>query len=180
MERPDKDRYYMNIAREVSMRSTCLRRRFGAVIVTKSDRIISTGYNGAIRKAIECSKIGKCMRNELNIKHGERYELCKAFHAEQNAILGADPGERRGATLYLYGETYNGKLFDANPCMMCRRMIVQGELEKVKAMQSDRSIKTIEVQDFVYAEDRGENFPEEIRDSEEFREYAKNFKKLNL
>ncbi len=178
--RPSKDEYYMNIAQQVSQRSTCLRRRFGAVIVSKSDKIISTGYNGAIRKAIECMKIGTCMRNELNVKHGERYELCKAFHAEQNAILSADPHERRGATLYLYGETADGNIFNANPCMMCRRMIVQGELETVKARQSDSSIKVFSVQDFVHAEDRGENFPDEIRDSKAFQKYIKHFKKLNL
>lgn len=173
MKRPSKDEYYMSIAREVSKRSTCLRRRFGAVIVSKGDRIISTGYNGAIRKAVECLTIGRCMRNELNIPHGERYELCKSFHAEQNAVLGAPPGDRKGATLYLYGETFDGKPMDANPCMMCRRMIVQGELEQVKAVRADGSIKVIDVEEFVTAEDNGENFPKEIRSTPEFKEYLR-------
>ncbi|MBN2422409.1 cytidine deaminase [Candidatus Woesearchaeota archaeon] len=179
-KRPSKDEYYIDIAREVSRRSTCLRRRYGAVIVSESDKIISTGYNGAIRKAIDCLEIGKCMRKELNINHGERYELCKAFHAEQNAILSANPMERKGATLYLYGENSNGKVEDANPCMMCRRMIVQGELKLVKALQADGSIKVLDVKDFVYAEDKGDNFPEEIIKTKEFKRYIKYFKKLNL
>ncbi|MBD3204076.1 cytidine deaminase [Candidatus Woesearchaeota archaeon] len=179
-KRPSKDDYYLDIARQVCKRSTCLRRRYGAVIVSKSDKIISTGYNGAIRNAIECIKIGKCMRNELKIPSGERYELCKAFHAEQNAIIASSPHERKGSTLYLYGEDYKGNPVNSDPCMMCRRTIVQGEISTVKARQSDGSLKILDVKDFVYAEDRGENFPENIRSSKEFKDYMKYFKKLNI
>ena len=170
-QRPSKDEYYINIAREVSKRSTCMRRRFGAIIVSRSDSIISTGYNGAIRKARDCLEIGVCMRNELKIKPGERYELCKAFHAEQNAILAANPGDRKGATIFLYGETFDGKVFDAKPCMMCMRTIVQGELAVVKAMQSDGSILSMDVNTFIIHENDGENFPEEIRKTQEFKAY---------
>ena len=173
MKRPTKDEYYMSIAKEVCRRSTCLRRRFGAVIVSKSDRIVSTGYNGAIRKALDCFEIGKCMREELHIKPGERYELCKAFHAEQNAIMGADPIERKESILYLYGEYFDGRVFDAEPCMMCRRAIVQGEIGYVKAMQSNGIMKIFEVKEFIDAEDHGKNFPKEIVDSKEFIEYQK-------
>jgi dCMP deaminase len=169
--RPSKDDYYMDIARMVCKRSTCLRRRFGAVIVSKSDKIISTGYNGAIRKAMDCLEIGKCMRNELHIKPGERYELCKSFHAEQNALMSADPSERKGATLFLFGEYPDGRIFDASPCMMCRRAIVQGEIGSVKARQSDGSILVFEVSDIIESENRGENFPAEIRNSPAFHEY---------
>ncbi len=169
--RPSKDEYYLNIAEQVCKRSTCLRRRFGAVIVTKSDKIISTGYNGAIRKARDCLEIGKCMRKILKISPGERYELCKAFHAEQNAILASDPSERRGATLYLYGEGYDGEVYNAGPCMMCRRTIVQGEIGVVKARQSDGSIKVFMVSDFVDDENNGDHFPVSIKESDEFRSY---------
>ncbi|MBU0757214.1 MAG: cytidine deaminase [Nanoarchaeota archaeon] len=179
-KRPTKDDYYLNIAKEVSKRSTCLRRRFGAVIVSTSDKIISTGYNGAIRKAVDCLEIGTCMRDVLKIKPGERYELCKAFHAEQNAILGANPMERKGAVIYLYGETFDGKLFDSTPCMMCRRTIVQGELSKVKALQSDGTIKVYDVMDFVHSEDKGVSFPESVRKTEAFKDYIKYFKRLDI
>ncbi len=169
--RPSKDEYYISIAREVAKRATCLRRRFGAVLVSKSDRIIATGYNGAIRKARDCLQIGRCMRDSLKIPPGERYELCKSFHAEQNAILAADPTERKDSVLYLYGEFFDGRLFDATPCMMCRRAIVQGEIVTVKALQADGTIKVIDVRDFVAAEDNGENFPPEIRAQPGFSDY---------
>ena len=87
MKRPSKEEYYLNIAKEVAMRSTCMRSQFGAVIV-KDDQIISTGYNGAPRKAMDCYERGNCLRTELNIPSGHRYELCRSVHAEQNAKIG--------------------------------------------------------------------------------------------
>lgn len=101
-ERPSKEEYYFNIALAVAMRSTCLRRKYGAVIV-KDDHIISTGYNGSARGEQNCTDVGLCLREEQNIPHGERYELCQAVHAEANAILNADPADMIGATLYLAG-----------------------------------------------------------------------------
>lgn len=172
-QRPTKVDYYLRIARQVCKRSTCLRRRFGAVIVSKSDKIIATGYNGAIRKAVECMAHGRCMREALNIPPGERYELCKAFHAEQNAILSAEPAERRGATLYLYGEDANGNICYGEPCMLCKRMIVQGEIERVVARQPDGSIKEFDASQFVVEENLGKNFPNEITNSSDFEEYIK-------
>jgi len=176
-KRPAKVEYYLDIAKEVSRRATCLRRRFGAIIVSMSDKIISTGYNGAIRKSKDCLEIGECLRQVLGIRPGERYELCKSFHAEQNAIMGADPTERRGGTLYLYGENADGSVFDAGPCMMCRRTIVQGEIAKVIARQSDGSIKEWVAQDFIEAEDKGLNFPEEMRKTKEFKKYLEKVEK---
>ncbi|MBT4540654.1 cytidine deaminase [Candidatus Woesearchaeota archaeon] len=169
--RPNKIDYYLEIAKSVCKRSTCLRRHFGAVIVSKSDKIIATGYNGAIRKAKDCMEIGKCMRDALNIPSGERYELCKSFHAEQNALMGADPAERRDSTLYLYGENADGSISYGEPCMMCKRTIVQGEIGKVIARQADGSIKKWDVSEFVAEENVGKNFPKNIKDSKEFKEY---------
>ncbi len=172
MERETKTDYYLNIAKQVSKRATCLRRRFGAVIVTKSDKIIATGYNGAIRKAKDCMEIGMCMRDVLKIPSGQRYELCKSFHAEQNAIMAADPTERRGSTLYLYGEeVQTGKLSYGEPCMMCKRTIVQAEIARVIARQPDGSVKEWDVREFVVQEDKGTNFPSEIKEKQEFKEY---------
>ena len=88
MERVSKINYYLDIAETVSERSTCLRKRYGAIIV-KNDVIVSTGYNGAPRGRKNCSDIGSCMRDTLNIPRGERYELCRSIHAEANAIIAA-------------------------------------------------------------------------------------------
>ena len=87
MERTDKTNYYLDIADVVSERSTCLRRRYGAIIVF-NDEIISTGYNGAPRGRKNCVDLGECTRENLGIPPGERYELCRSVHAEANAIMG--------------------------------------------------------------------------------------------
>ena len=86
--RPAWDEYFLNIAREVGKRATCLRRRYGAIIV-KDKIIVSTGYNGAPRGETNCIDSGVCERERLHVPKGERYELCVAVHAEQNAIINA-------------------------------------------------------------------------------------------
>ncbi len=88
MERVSKHNYYLDIAQTVSERSTCLRRRFGAIIV-KNDVIISTGYNGSPRGRANCTDLGTCYREKLKIPRGERYELCRSVHSEANAIIAA-------------------------------------------------------------------------------------------
>ena len=102
MQRVDKNNYYLDIAEAVLERSTCIRRAFGAVIV-KNDEIISTGYNGAPRGRKNCGDLGYCMREKLNIPRGERYEMCRSVHAEQNAIISAARKDVIGSTLYLVG-----------------------------------------------------------------------------
>ena len=103
MERRDKHNYYLDLAETVSQRGTCLRRHFGAVIV-KNDEVISTGYVGAPRGRKNCSDIGICIREKLNIPRGERYELCRSVHAEANAIISASRDQMIGASLYLVGK----------------------------------------------------------------------------
>ena len=102
MERRDKVNYYLDIAQTVAQRGTCLRRLYGAVIV-KNDEIISTGYVGAPRGRKNCTDLGYCVRNKLEIPRGERYELCRSVHAEANAIISASRESMIGATLYLVG-----------------------------------------------------------------------------
>ena len=85
MERRDKTNYYLDISQTVAERGTCLRRNFGAIIV-QSDEIIATGYNGAPRGRANCSDVGSCTRENLNIPKGQRYELCRSVHAEQNCF----------------------------------------------------------------------------------------------
>lgn len=136
--RPSKNEYYLGIAEAVSKRSTCIRRRYGAVIV-KDDRIISTGYNGSERGAINCSDTQQCLRQQQGVKQGERYELCNSIHAEQNAILQANPSDLKGATMYLYGYDL-GKHRDikAMPCMMCARLIKNSGISNVMSYSFDK------------------------------------------
>ena len=100
--RVDKINYYLDIAEAALERSTCLRRKYGAVIV-KNDEIISTGYNGAPRGRKNCMDLGYCVREKLNIPRGERYELCRSVHAEQNAIISASRKDMIDSTLYMVG-----------------------------------------------------------------------------
>ena len=133
MDRPDWNQYYMDIAHSVAKRSTCLRRSYGAIIV-KNHRIISTGYNGAMRGESNCNDEGVCYRQKLGIKPGERYELCKAVHAEQNAIINANPIDMVDATIYISGylsEDLEKKRVMSKPCLMCARMIRNAQLNAI-------------------------------------------------
>lgn len=136
MKRIPKDKYYMNIAKEVAERSTCFRARHGAVIV-RDDQIISTGYVGAPRKTKDCFERGNCLRNELNIPSGQRYEMCRSVHAEQNAIVNSARAgvNLLGGIMYIYSEKIddNGdyKVIDAFPCFICKKMIVNSGLDTV-------------------------------------------------
>lgn len=119
--RISKTEYYLDIARAVSKRSTCLRRQYGCVIV-KNDEIIATGYNGSPRGMDNCCDIGWCYREANNVPHGKEYEKCVAVHAEQNAIISAARSDMIGSTLYLAG--FEGeKEIDAVPCAICWNLI---------------------------------------------------------
>lgn len=129
MNRPDKDHYYLGIAQAVAMRSTCLRRQYGAVIV-KNDEIIATGYNGSPRGESNCCDTGIC--NRVGHKHNDGdYADCHSVHAEMNAIISAARSEMIGATLYLAGYQ-DGKLIKAEPCPVCARMIKNAGIIAVK------------------------------------------------
>lgn len=123
--RPSKTAYYMDIAKAIAARSTCLRRKYGAVIV-KDDAIVSSGYNGSPRGTENCCDQGVCKRKELGCEHGEHYEWCESVHGEANAVINAARHgvSVLGGTLYLYGEDADtGEIVDAIPCMMCERVI---------------------------------------------------------
>ena len=100
MDRISKENYYLDIAQTVAERSTCLRRKFGAIIV-KDDVIVSTGYNGAPRGRKNCNEMNFCIREHLGIPRGERYEMCRSVHSEANAIIAAPRDRMLGATLYM-------------------------------------------------------------------------------
>lgn len=131
MNRVSKDEYYLGIADAVLRRSTCLRRNYGAVLV-KNDEIISTGYNGSPRGEENCIDTGKCEREVHGVPKGERYELCVAIHAEDNAITSAGRDRANGATLYIVGREHsNNDYANPCPCMMCRRKIVNAGIKRV-------------------------------------------------
>ena len=130
-KRPDWDEYFLNIAQEVGKRSTCLRRHYGAIIV-KDKIIVSTGYNGAPRGETNCIDTGLCERERLHVPKGERYELCVAVHGEQNAIINADPLRMKGATIYIVGvNVVDDSYASGAPCLLCRRMIKNAQIDKV-------------------------------------------------
>lgn len=140
--RPDWDEYFIEIAKVVSSRSTCLRREYGAVIV-KDRVIISTGYNGSPRGIYNCIDTGVCTREELNIPSGERYELCEAVHAEQNAIINAPPERMKGATIYIAGFEEDRSYASGKPCKLCDRMIRNAQIEKVIYLAKDGTLQKI-------------------------------------
>ncbi|MBO4510290.1 MAG: cytidine deaminase, partial [Lachnospiraceae bacterium] len=125
MERRDKINYYLDLAEVVSKRGTCLRKAYGAVIV-KNDEVISTGYVGAPRGRKNCSDLGRCIREELNIPRGERYELCRSVHAEANAIISASRQDMIGASMFLCGKDVKTGEYvaNSNSCSMCKRQII--------------------------------------------------------
>ena len=127
MARIDKENYYLDIAETVLKRATCLRRCYGAIIV-KNDEIVATGYNGAPRGRRNCTDLGYCTREALQVPSGQRYELCRSVHAEANAIISAARSEILGGTLYLAGR-------DAKT----------GELLPIMAICKKKGVKTITI-----------------------------------
>ena len=119
--RPSWDQYFMELTHVVAKRSTCLRRKVGAIIV-RDKRVLTTGYNGAPSGLAHCSETG-CLREQRNVPSGERHELCRGLHAEQNAIIqAAQHGTSiKGATLYCTHQ----------PCILCSKMIINAGIERI-------------------------------------------------
>lgn len=150
MNRRDKHNYYLDMADVARERGTCLRRNYGAVIV-KNDVIVSTGYVGAPRGRANCIDLGTCIREQMKIPRGERYEFCRSVHAEANAIIHASREQMLGATLYLVGRDAktNELIGDANSCTMCKRMIINAGIDKVIVRRTEDEYETIDVADWV-------------------------------
>ena len=147
MKRRDKINYYLDIAESVSKRGTCLRRNYGAIIVN-NDEIVSTGYVGAPRGRKNCSDLGYCLRQKMNIPRGERYEMCRSVHAEANAIISAERTKMIGSTLYLVGkEVDTGEYVkDATSCSMCRKMIINAGISTVIIRDDEQHYRTVNVE----------------------------------
>ncbi len=152
--RTSKQNYYLDIADAVLERSTCLRRKYGAIIV-RNDEIISTGYNGAPRGRRNCSDIGECTREKLHIPSGERYELCRSVHAEANAIISAARRDMLDATLFLVGrDAKTGEILpDTTSCSMCRRMIINSGIQRIVARVGEKEYKVTNVRDWIFEDD---------------------------
>lgn len=150
MERRDKINYYLDLAEIVSQRTTCLRRRYGAVIV-KNDEVISTGYVGAPRGRKNCTDLGYCIRQELGIPRGERYELCRSVHAEANAIISASRDKMIDATLYLTGVEVADGSYVSNSCCcsMCKRMVINAGIKEVVIRDDKDNYRIINVEDWI-------------------------------
>lgn len=122
---------YLNCAETFAYRSTCLKRNYGAVIV-KNDAVISTGYNGSPRGLQNCCEIGHCPRIEKNMHQGEGYDICRAVHAEINAIINCSRDQTIDADLYLVGiNPSDGTIHEAKPCPVCARTIIQAGIKNV-------------------------------------------------
>ena len=136
-ERVSKADTYLNCAEVFAYRSTCLKRKYGAVIV-KNDAVVSTGYNGSPRKMENCCDRGECPRMALRLHQGEGYAMCKAVHAEANALLNCSREQTVGADLYLTGvNPVDGSVHIAKPCPLCARMIIQAGIKNVYLRQSN-------------------------------------------
>lgn len=154
MERVSKENYYLDIAQTVSERSTCLRKRYGAIIV-KNDVIISTGYNGAPRGRKNCSDIGTCYRERLGIPRGERYELCRSVHSEANAIIAAARENMLGASLYMCcTDPSDGSVVpNTNSCMMCKKLILNAGIAKVYIRDTADTYRVIDTAEWITDDD---------------------------
>ena len=134
MDRPNKIMYFLNIALSVAQRSTCLRRKFGAVIV-KENTIVGTGYNGNARGVINCQ--------------GKSYDYCPAVHAEENAIINSNRSDRINSTLYIAGIDSKGEYTIALPCQRCQRKIINSQIKEVIILKNDGTPMIFNVQDYV-------------------------------
>lgn len=147
-DRPTKDRYYIGIAKEVAARGVCHRRFSGAIIV-KDDQIVSTGYTGCPRKTADCYKRGTCLRQELGVPSGQRYELCRSVHAEQNAIINAARSGAcvLGGDIYIFGQhAETGKPLNAFPCFICKKMLINAGLCRVVCCDENGKINVFSVE----------------------------------
>ena len=152
--RISKENYYLDIAQTVSERSTCLRRRFGAIIV-KNDSIIATGYNGAPRGRKNCDDLGYCFREKLGIPRGERYEMCRSVHAEANAIIAAPREQMLGSTLYMVCTSpVDGSVMPGtSSCMMCKKLAINAGIERIVVRDDKENFRVINVFDWIEDDD---------------------------
>jgi dCMP deaminase len=128
--------YFIEIAKTVSLRSNCIRKQVGAIIVDKAKKIKASGYNGVPTKVLSCREKGFCYRMENNIESGTQYETCRSIHAEQNAIIQAGEEKCQGSIMYVFGHDFI--------CILCERFIVQAGITDIY-LKKDNNSKIIHV-----------------------------------
>lgn len=147
MDRPDKTMYFLDIALAVAARSTCLRRKLGAVIVN-GNTIVGTGYNGTAKGVVNCYEVG-CIKNKMDLPQDRAYDYCPAVHAEENAIINSNRADRIGAKLYIAGLAADGSYTKAVPCQRCRRKIINSEIDEVVILDENGEPVSYEVDDWI-------------------------------
>ncbi len=151
VSRPEKDLYYLEIARVVASRSTCLKVNIGAIIVSQ-DQIIATGYVGAPRKTKSSLEHDFCLRQKLGIPSGHQYELCRSVHAEQNAIINAARAgvSLLGGDMYIFGMLrQSGEIITAVPCFICKKMIINAGLKNIIVSCKDQPLLRFSVERWI-------------------------------
>jgi dCMP deaminase len=150
-DRRDKINYYLDIAEAVAGRATCLRKKYGSVIVN-NDQIISTGYCGAPRGRINCCDLGYCNKKKMYPeKHHSGYDACRAVHSEQNSMISASRNDMIGGTLYLVGYRTETHQYEegAAPCLLCRKMIINAGIVNVYVRITKDEYKLFPVEDWI-------------------------------
>ena len=151
MNRVSKINYYLDIAQTVSERSTCIRKKYGAIIV-KNDIIVSTGYNGAPRGRKNCSDFNYCLREKLNIPRGERYEMCRSVHSEANAIIAASREQMLDSTLYMacVDPATDELVPDTSSCSICKRLIINAGISTIIIRNTKDDYTVINTRDWIF------------------------------
>jgi dCMP deaminase len=149
--RPSKDEYYMDLAKSVARRATCMKVEIGAVII-RDDQVVATGYCGAPRGTKDSLEHGFCLRQKLGIPSGQRYEMCRSVHAEQNAIINAARAGTSllGGDMYIYGKTRgdDSHEIDAFPCFICKKMLLNCGFKRVVCSLADGGFKIFKIEDW--------------------------------
>ncbi len=150
--RPSKDEYYLDLAKSVCRRGTCLKVEIGAVII-REDQVVATGYCGAPRGTKSSLQHGFCLRKKLGIPSGHRYEMCRSVHAEQNAIINAARSGTSlfGGDMYIYGRSVgeDSSEIDAFPCFICKKMLINCGLKRVICSLKNGGMKVFLIEDWV-------------------------------
>lgn len=173
--RPSKDQYYLDLARSVCRRSTCTKVEIGAVVI-REDQVVSTGYCGAPRGTKSSHEHGFCLRKQLGIPSGQRYEICRSVHAEQNTIINAARSGTSllGGDMYIYGRIQNmGKkedILDAFPCFICKKMLINCGLKRVICSLKDGGYKVFSVEEWVEDWRRGDIIDDKYQYGVEFED----------
>jgi dCMP deaminase len=149
MSRPSKDKYYLDLAKTIGQRSNCYRSKLGAIII-RDDQIVATGYIGAPRQTKDCLERNNCLRDKMEIPHGQRYEICRSVHAEQNAIINAARAgvSILGGDIYISGEGKDKEPINAFPCYICKKMIINAGLKRAICSTQENEIKIFLIKDW--------------------------------